>query len=108
MEITNYQIFTLFEGLQEISKNKGSIPVSTGYYLIRNINILKPYYSSICEMLDNIANEESLSQEEKNKKLQELSDCENQIDLCRIPISKLDALSLPLSIIEKVFLILEE
>lgn len=107
MIVNNFQLFNLYEGLVQIMNTKLDLPIKIGYALLKNKNILLPMYEAISESIRLISQKE-ISDEEKNQELTELSNYENDIALEKIKFSEIAEKSLPLDLLEKIYLIIDD
>lgn len=122
MKLTNAEITTLYEGLWELRKRiQIALPIQVGFAIIQDMKILQPIYETVIEMRNHIYFEHKESTDEDtqmvrikvedvdivNKKLKELGDIPNELDLRRIPLPQLLSLSLTLDDIDILYPIIE-
>lgn len=116
MKITNNEIYALMQGLQELKSLKVTMPIKDGFNLVKDIKILTPIVEAIDESLEEIiskyANESGAvppeSTAQANQELYELSLIENEVDLIKLSLVKIEKLELDLNLISKIAPIIED
>lgn len=116
MKITNNEIYALMQGLQELKSLKVTMPIKDGFNLVKDIKILTPIVEAIDESREEIiskyANQSGAvppeSAAQANQELYELSLIENEVDLIKLPLIKVEKLELDLNLISKIAPIIED
>ena len=110
MKITNSELFNLYETLIKLKMEVDTIlPIRVGYNILRNIQILKPFYDSIATMRDNIAYRYGQPQpdgtviippeniDKANEELYMLSNIVNEVELLTISLEDIENYGLSLN-----------
>lgn len=118
--MTNTDIYTVYESLVKLSQNKElKMPAKVGYVILKNRNLLEPYYKALIESRYSIiekyaektedGNLEVPSDkiEEANKELEELLALEEDINLTTINVNVLPD-GIDLEILDNLMPILED
>lgn len=100
MDLTNYQVFQLFETLYKlVTQKQATFPIKVGYTLLRNKSCLQSYYEDIVAVLNNMTQQEELT---------EFSNFVNtDIPLTKIKLSDIEELALPIDLLEGLMLLID-
>ena len=118
--MTNTDIYTVYESLVKLSQNKElKMPAKVGYVILKNRNLLEPYYKALIESRYSIIekyaekNEDDSLEvpsdkiEDANKELVELLALEEEINLSKINVNTLPD-GIDLEILDNLMPILED
>lgn len=108
--LTNEQVFGLYQALYELATTKQDLPIRAGYYILKNIEILRPLYSSIVTMRDNIIAkyQENQNEEGFSEEIKELSCLCNEINLHMISLADIGHETLSFEVINNLMIIVAE
>ena len=119
--MTNTEIYTLYESLVKLSQNKElKMPAKVGYLLLKNKNLLEPYYKALMEARYGIIEKYAVTTEDgqlqvpaekldvANAELNDLLAMEEEgINLSKIKVDNLPD-NIELELLDNLMLILEE
>lgn len=122
MKYINREVTSMFEGLALVRRSGIVFPAKIGYAIVRNIKILESIYQDImdtrnriiCDNSEPRQNEDDYYKVKEDKKdfvnreLNSLGDAENEIGLSMIKMKDIEALDLPIDIIEGLFCMIED
>lgn len=108
--LTNEQVFSLYQALYELATTKQDLPIRAGYYILKNIETLRPLYSSVVAMRDNIVAKYQEEQNEQvfNEEIKELSVLTNEVNLHIINLADIGHETLSFEVINNLMIIVAE